>query len=164
MSESNASEDGRKRIQLCDWNEAIHAKAVNKQDHYSIKALCRGKQTETDIARKAGLDPSDIERVLVAIGNAVHEGYDVELCGAVRFYACVLKLETPCIVAQTMGNFRRSVADKAIRPTVKGEETTVEAVKELDSKARKECPHITPDRMIVCPVCGSNLRVGKVLK
>jgi len=155
--------DTRKRLELCDWNETLHVTALDKGDHYSAKAKSRGKVTETEIAARAGLDPSDVERLLVAVGNAVREGYDVKLCDAVRFYACVLKLKTPFVAAQTLGNFRQSIADKAIRPTLHGRDTSLARVKELDRQARQEHPHVTPDTMVTCPKCGTEFRVGKVL-
>jgi len=156
--------DGRQRVELCDWNETLHVTALDKRDHYSAKAKSRGKITEDKIAVRAGLDPADVERLLVAVGNAVREGYDVHLCEAVRFYACVLKLKTPFVTAQTLGNFRRSIADKAIRPTLHGKEVSLARVKELDRQARREHPHVTPDTMITCPKCGTEFRVGKELK
>jgi len=156
-------DDSRKRIELCNWNETLHATALNKTDHYSMKAKCRGTLDESAIARRAGIDPNVAERLLAAVGEAVREGYDVKLCGAVRFYAVVLKLKTPVIVAQTMGGFRNAVADKAIRPTLHGKEVSLGEVRKLDRKAREEHPHITPDTMITCNACGNVMRLGKVL-
>lgn len=152
--------DNRKRLELCDWNETLHATALDKGDHYSAKAKCRGSLTETEIAGHAGLNAADVERLLVAIGNAVREGYDVKLCEAVRFYACVLKLRTPFIAAQTTGNFRRSIADKTIRPVLHGRNVSLQHVRELDRRAREG---VTPDIMATCPKCGHEFRVGKKL-
>jgi len=161
MGKTKGEADGRERIELCDWNETLHATALNKGDHYSAKARCRGKLTEDVIAARAGLGADDIERLLVVIGNAVREGYDVTLCEAVRFYACVSRLETPFVAAQTMGNFRRSIADKAVRPVLHGRNVSVARVKELDRQARRERRHVTPDTMVACPKCGFEFRVGR---
>jgi len=166
MSKPNEKKpkDNRKRLEICDWNETLHVTALNKHDHYSAKAKCRGTLTENEIAAQAGLDPTDVEHLLVAVGNAVHEGYDVQLCGGVHFYACVAKLKTAFIAVKTIGNFRRSIADKTFRAVLHGAETAMEKIRALDKKARKDHPHVTPDTMITCPVCGNEIRVGKVLK
>jgi len=163
MGKAKEANDPRNRVELCDWNETLHATALDKGDHYSAKAKRRGMLTEGEIAPRAGLDAGDVERLLVAVGQAVHEGYDVHLCEAVRFYACVRRLETPYIAAATMGNFRRSVADKAIRPVLRGRNVSLERVKELNRQARREHPHVTPDTMATCPKCGTEFRIGKML-
>lgn len=157
--------DRRRRLELCNWQDELPVNIQCKGDHYSAKAMSRGFVTEVEIGRRIGLDPDWVGRILEEVRKSVRHGFDVKLCGGVHFYACVTKLKTPFLAAKTMGAFRKSVSDKAVRPSREGEPISQPEIDRLcaKAKARLKYIHVTPDTVIVCPTCGSDLRVGKVL-
>lgn len=108
---------------------------------------------------------------------AVRRGYEVRVIDddghhAVRFYPC-LDADYACmfIAAQTMGNFRHSLSDIPFRMMHCGEEVSgTEAErdrKNAQARLRRENDsrvNVTPDTVVTCPECGTEFRVGKVLK
>ena len=161
--ESGTGKDSRKRLELCNWSEEVPVAIQRKGDHYSAKVRARGIVTEVEIANKMGIAPEAARRFLDVALQYVREGYDVEVCDAIHIYGCVKSLKTPFVAAKTMGSFRKGVADKAVRPTRDGKAVDAAEILAMNASRKKEVAHVTPDKMVACPKCGYDFRVGKTL-
>ncbi len=73
------------------------------------------------------------------------------------------------VCAQTMGDFRdKTLADKKVRFTRRGNEVAAEAMKVFAKSKKAEASvsggdgeAVTPDMMVKCPKCGYAFRVGR---
>jgi len=94
----------------------------------------------------------------------LRDGYDVELAGALRLYVCVERMKTPFIAAKTIGAYRKSVSDKAVKPFRKEEAVTPEKITNMNNARKSEFRHVTPETIVQCPECGARFKVGKCLR
>ena len=109
----------------------------------------------------------------------LREGYDVHLADRCRFFACVNKAHTRLeVVAQTMGKFRKAMADIPFAFDCGGETVSERTLRErakLLARERAEraaakaararqsasAAQVTPDTQVTCPNCGATFRVGR---
>ena len=155
--------DKRERLEICDWRHELPVTVQSKGTHYSAKSKARDIMTELDIGRKLGIDPGLVTDILDMAREFIRNGYDVQLCRGIHLYVCVDRLKTPFIAAKTMGAFRKSVSDKAIRPSRNGESITQAAAVKMNEDRKSDFKGVTPDTVIKCWRCGAVNRVGRRL-
>mgnify|MGYP003319963427 CR=1 FL=1 len=75
------------------------------------------------------------------------------------------------VVSNAMKPLTQSISDLKIHATHDGTELDKEDVENLVDQAkqrneeyRRNCICVTPDTMVLCPKCGTDLRIGKILK
>ena len=75
------------------------------------------------------------------------------------------------VVSNAMKPLTRSISDLKVHATHDGVELNKKEVQELVDDAKKrgdeycrKCICVTPDTMVLCPTCGTDLRIGKILK
>ena len=105
------------------------------------------------------------------ITDLLRSGYEVRLFGgSVRLYHCVDKeFRTMYVAAATLADsrMRSCVHDIEFDFVHKGGKRDRQDVvdMELDRRqARDGMIHVTPDTVVECPECGTQFRIGKVLK
>jgi len=159
----NRKTDTRKRLTLCDWHNEVPVRIQSKGDHYSAKTIAKGILTEEDMANDIGLAPDTVAAVLEWVRDRLRDGYDVELANALHLYVCVERTKMPFIAARTIGAFRKSVADKSVRPYRNEVEISAAKVAAMNRSRKAEFAHVTPETVVRCPQCGTKFKVGKVL-
>lgn len=118
------------------------------------------------------MSPCGLLAVFDTIAEVIREGYDVHLSERCRFYACVDKSRTRLeVVAQTMGRFRRSMADIPFAFVADGETVSEATLRERARQLAREraeraakraaAKQVTPDVQVTCPNCGATFRVGR---
>lgn len=153
------------QIGVTNWDTEAGVMLNNGHDSVSRKVVTRGILTSQNFG---AVHRGYVQSILGDIIDALRKGYeyrfvDEEGNDCLRLFPCVkTDLKTVFVAAQTMGEFRKSLADKKIRPFVKGKEVNMKKALEVVRKATK-CLCVTPDTMVNCPGCGLNFRVGKQL-
>ena len=136
------------------------------------KARSYGRVGEVELSERVRrttgfqMSPCGLLAVFDAIAEVIREGYDVHLSGRCRFYACLNKSRTELeVVAQTMGGFRKAMADIPFALVADGEtvsEATLRArAKRAAAERRAAAKQVTPDTHVTCPSCGTTFRVGR---
>jgi hypothetical protein len=113
------------------------------------------------------MSPCGILAVFDAIAEVIREGYDVHLSERCRFFTCVNKAHTELeVVAQTMGSFRKAMADIPFAFVAGGEAVSEKTLRErakllARERAERAAKQVTPDVQVTCPNCGATFRVGR---
>ena len=96
----------------------------------------------------------------------LRQGYEVRLDEGIRLYPCAEKdCKTVFVASQTIGDFRKTLNDIIVK-TVKhrGQEIDPEtAVQRQEEHNTGKLVCVSPDQVITCPNCGTEIRVGKTL-
>ena len=103
------------------------------------------------------------------IAASLRAGYEVRVCGetagdeALRIYPCATGDGTSMYPsASTIGGFRaKTLADKRPRLLRRGEETTPEQERKRQRRKAAGVCESKVDRSVVCPNCGTAIRVGR---
>ena len=129
-----------------------------------------------DMRRKVrtnGIRRIDASDIIADAMNQLRAGFEVRLLDAerkdaIRLYPCLDADYTQMFAAaQTMGEFRHGLKDIGFTMKRSGnfanreEATEARARRSSAIKARRQ--NVTPDTIIVCPKCGTEIRVGKTL-
>jgi len=129
--------------------------------------------TNAGVRRKVltkGISVFDLRDVMPDIVEVLRQGNEVRFSDGgeevLRLYPCLDKdLTRMFVAAQTMGEFRQSIADitfNIVRRDGKDNDDMREVrrqmVQERESHARSE---VTPDPLVTCPKCGCEFRVGR---
>ena len=129
-----------------------------------------------DMRRKVrtnGIRRIDASDIIADAMNQLRAGFEVRLIDAdrneaIRLYPCLDADYTEMFAAaQTMGEFRHSLKDIGFTMKRSGnyanreEATAARARRTTAIRARRQ--NVTPDTIIVCPKCGTEIRVGKTL-
>lgn len=141
----------------------------------SVSLSSKGSN-RADMRRKVrtnGIRRIDASDIIADAMNLLRAGFEVRLKDAddedaIRLYPCLDADYTEMFAAaQTMGEFRHSLKDIGFTMKRSGnyanreEATAARARRTSAIRARRQ--NITPDRIIVCPKCGTEIRVGKTL-
>ena len=117
--------------------------------------------------------PCGLLAVFDEIAEVLREGYDVHISERCRFFTCLNKSRTQLeVVAQTMGKFRKAMADIPFAFDCDGETVSAEKLNErarlLAAEQRRAATkrsaatkQVTPDMQVTCPNCGTTFRVGR---
>ena len=138
---------------------SLSSKGINRAD-------MRRKVRTNGIRR---IDASDI---IADAMNQLRAGFEVRLKDAegddaIRLYPCLdADYSEMFAAAQTMGEFRHGLKDIGFTMKRSGnyanrEEATAARARTKALKVRRQ--NVTPDTIIVCPKCGTEIRVGKTL-
>lgn len=128
-----------------------------------------------DMRRKVrtnGIRRIDASDIIADAMNQLRAGFEVRLKDAegddaIRLYPCLDADYTEMFAAaQTMGEFRHGLKDIGFTMKRSGnyanrEEATAARARTKALKVRRQ--NVTPDTIIVCPKCGTEIRVGKTL-
>ena len=128
-----------------------------------------------DMRRKVrtnGIRRIDASDIIADAMNQLRSGFEVRLLDAerkeaIRLYPCLDADYTEMFAAaQTMGDFRHGLKDIGFTMKRSGnyanrEEATAARARTKALKVRRQ--NVTPDTIIVCPKCGTEIRVGKTL-
>lgn len=154
------------QIGVTNWDTEAGVMLNNGHDtSYSRKVVTRGVLTSRNFG---AVHRGYVQSILCDIISALRKGYeyrfvDEEGNDCLRLFPCVkADLKTVFVAAQTMGEFRKSLADKKIRPFIKGKEAGMKKALEVVRIASKRVC-VTPDIIVTCPGCGKDIRVGKQL-
>jgi len=142
----------------------------------SVRATYQGPN-RADMKRKVrtrGVKTIDVPDLLDETRGYLRAGYEVRLRSerdgeALRLYPCLdAEYRTMFVAAMTMGGFRQAIGDISFRMEHCGERVDPEA--ENEAKRRKaetiremRRSNVTPDKVVTCPRCGTEIRVGKTL-
>jgi len=146
----------------------VNCKRRSAGSPFQRKVVTNGVLHGWEFANEIGVDYSQITHILEGIKRVLRAGYEVRLGGednGIRLYPCLhTDFKTMFVAADTMGNFRNSVSDMEFEVIRYGEVTDVEKVHRASDNAKAESMlHVTPDKIVTCPVCGNEFRIGKVL-
>ena len=145
-----------------EWDAEVSIKKDNDITHKSMR-----RKVKTVKSCMVYLDTSFIKRKL-------RQGYEVILndkCDTIlRLFPCMNADFTEMYVsAQTLGDFRHKTLEGIKwHTTYCGFDRSHEELREIN-KAQREAQNarkfieVTPDTIIECPKCGTEIRVGKVL-
>ena len=128
-----------------------------------------------DMRRKVrtnGIRRIDASDIIADAMNLLRAGFEIRLKDAdgedaIRLYPCLDADYTEMFAAaQTMGEFRHGLKDIGFTMKRSGnyanrEEATAARARTKALKVRRQ--NVTPDTIIVCPKCGTEIRVGKTL-
>ena len=127
--------------------------------------------TKAALSRKVvttGIETVECEELLKTIAAWLRSGKEVRLGDAIRIYPCMdVGLKSMFPAAQTIGDFRNLLRDKKTQAIHCGKsvkkDVIVKKAKERNEEYKSNRIEVTPDTMVVCPVCGSEIRVGKAV-
>ena len=114
--------------------------------------------------------PCGLLAVFDEIAEVLREGYDVHVSERCRFFTCLNKSRTQLeVVAQSMGKFRKAMADIPFAFDCGGETVSAEKLAERARRSRSRrsaaaedaAKQVTPDMQVTCPNCGTTFRVGR---
>ena len=154
------------------------ARKAQSWGHIDEVELCQRLRRSTGFQ----MAPCGLLAVFDEIAEVLREGYDVHLSERCRFFTCVNKSRTQLeVVAQTMGKFRKAMADipfafvadgeavseRTLRERAKllarerAERAAEEAAKATRARQAVSAAQVTPDMQVTCPNCGTTFRVGR---
>ena len=142
------------------------ARKAQSWGHIDEVELCQRLRRSTGFQ----MAPCGLLAVFDEIAEVLREGYDVHLSERCRFFTCVNKSRTQLeVVAQTMGKFRKAMADIPFAFDCGGETVSAEKLNERARRSRSRRPataegpakQVTPDVQVTCPNCGTTFRVGR---
>ena len=114
------------------------------------------------------IDDSRLERRIIGL---LRSGYEVRLFGgSIRLYHCVDKeFRTMYVAASTLADSRmrscvHDIAFDFVRKDGTHDRQDVVDMEFDRRQAKDELIHITPDTIGECPTCGTQFRIGKILK
>ena len=141
----------------------------------TVSLISKGRN-RADMCRKVrtnGTKRIDAADIIADAMNQLRGGFEVRLLDAegneaIRLYPCLDADYTEMFAAaQTMGEFRHGLKDIGFTMERAGscanreEATAARARRSRAIKARRL--NVTPDTIVVCPKCGTEIRVGKTL-
>ena len=156
------NENGEPRIEG-EWDAEVRIKKCRDKTHTSMR-----RKVKTKRLCRVYFDAAFTKRKL-------REGYEVILMdrdghNVLRLFPCMNADFTEMYVsAQTLGDFRHKTLEGIKwHTTYCGSDRSNDEVRELNEDTREENAkrkfiEVTPDMIINCPKCGTEIRVGKAL-
>jgi len=143
------------------------ADVVAKRDGRTNAALRRKVKT-VGIKQLDVCDLLEEARIYLRKGYEVRLGKDIE--NGVRFYPIASRdCKSLYLCAQPIGSTRNSLDGMEVGYSRYGLELDDDEIAKEAEKCRKECDKfkrsfisVTPDTMVTCPKCGTEIRVGKM--
>ena len=156
------NENGEPRVEG-EWDAEVSIKRKKDWTHQSM-----ARKVKTNKMYK-------IHASFAEVKEKLRQGYEVVLAdlkgnGVLRLFPCMNSNFTEMYVsAQTLGDFRHKTLEGIKwHTTYCGQDRSNDEVRELNDAVREENAkrkfiEVTPDTIIECPKCGTEIRVGKVL-
>ena len=160
------NKDNRTRIECTDWDEEVPVATWTKGcgRKPARKVLTKG-------VAKVELTKAQTERIAKMLGS----GREVRLAiggeDAIRLYPCAATdFKTMFVAAETMGEFRHAAyrgRHLAFTSRNGGRNVGEDEIEERVSRACRtggNRAHVSPEKLVRCPKCGFEFKVGKSLR
>ena len=157
--------DSRTRIECTDWDEEVPVATWTKGcgRKPARKVLTKG-------VAKVELTKAQTERIAKMLGSGMEVRLAVGGEDAVRLYPCAATdFKTMFVAAETIGEFRHAAyRGRHLSFTSRNGARNV-GEDEIEERVSRACrtggnrAHVSPEKLVRCPKCGFEFKVGKSL-